>query len=862
MQKKRGTKGFTLAELLIVVAIIGVLSGVAFIAVQKHEKSMTQLEYDAIAKEIFVAAQNHLTLAKSQNYLNLPETGYGTQPSGENRAVADDTNTDIYYLTSDAILSVGPTLLDQMLPFGSIDESIRSGNYLIRYQPKAAVVLDVFYWGNGGKYDTGSATSYVHLMNDLSGTDKKSSRESNQPMIGWFGGSEVAETGAYLNAPLVEVINAERLLVRVTDTNVNDSNITSQKPRLKLIVEGETSNAKMAISLTGDSASGSIPLNKPMAGVASRLCDVTGETEVTYDIVLDDITQAGMHFAQLKEDDEFIKNDTSLPNDKYTWIDEFIPGENITIQAVAYSNEYLTNIAYSGIWKTNSLFAEVTTTPVINAVNKADEVHITNIRHLENLDDDISGVEYNGSFFNNSIKAVQMSDLKWTDFTSAVGESFGICLLDGKSTNAGCYMPVTPSYTLSYDGQSVVTTMTKNGELTTATEEKVLHSITGIKVDNAGSSENNVSITAGGMFGTLVVGSSVSNLELVDFSVSLASTTDPGNAGALAGTITDTTVTNVVAHNSSGITGETDNRKISASGAVGGLIGMMKQNSGKTCKVEKSAAALIVSSTGGNAGGLIGTADGGTVSACYSGGHTVDKKDEDDNIIGILYDKDNYNITTSNGIAGGLIGDAGATEVKYSYSTCSVKGTAAAGGLLGKSTAVKEKVENCYATGLVYESKSAEAKEGALVGILTNEDALKNCKYFEIINEREDETNGGFKYLAPIGSNTSFSNSEGTVIAFDESADKYNAFVDEPLKWTPSVTYDGKSNDDDKDDWLDIYYGKKYNLQNIKRLGGEILDEPKTETTANGTVTTPADFVATHYGDWPAPEIFVVNEQG
>ena len=31
------------------------------------------------------------------------------------------------------------------------------------------------------------------------------------------------------------------------------------------------------------------------------------------------------------------------------------------------------------------------------------------------------------------------------------------------------------------------------------------------------------------------------------------------------------------------------------------------------------------------------------------------------------------------------------------------------------------------------------------------------------------------------------------------------------------------------------------------------------ETTAPVTTTTPADFVATHYGDWPAPEIFVQN---
>ena len=50
--KKNNQRGFTMAEMLIVVAIIGVLAGVTFIAVQNHQRSMAQLERDTIAKEI------------------------------------------------------------------------------------------------------------------------------------------------------------------------------------------------------------------------------------------------------------------------------------------------------------------------------------------------------------------------------------------------------------------------------------------------------------------------------------------------------------------------------------------------------------------------------------------------------------------------------------------------------------------------------------------------------------------------------------------------------------------------------------------------------------------------------------------
>ena len=45
-------------------------------------------------------------------------------------------------------------------------------------------------------------------------------------------------------------------------------------------------------------------------------------------------------------------------------------------------------------------------------------------------------------------------------------------------------------------------------------------------------------------------------------------------------------------------------------------------------------------------------------------------------------------------------------------------------------------------------------------------------------------------------------------------------------------------------------------MYSVARLGASLTTEVKDDS---GNVTTPADFVATHYGDWPAPEIFVVN---
>ena len=63
MKKLKNKAGMTLAEVLLVVAIIGILGGVSSVSIVGHQRSLGQLERDGIAKELFVAAQNHLTAA-------------------------------------------------------------------------------------------------------------------------------------------------------------------------------------------------------------------------------------------------------------------------------------------------------------------------------------------------------------------------------------------------------------------------------------------------------------------------------------------------------------------------------------------------------------------------------------------------------------------------------------------------------------------------------------------------------------------------------------------------------------------------------------------------------------------------------
>ena len=560
MQKNRNS-GFSLAELLIVVAIVVVLMAVAFVAVQNYQNSMTRLEFDTIAKEIFIAAQNHLTTAENQGYPENISFGH------KGTAIDDDDETaEIWYVVS----SDSDTLKDIMLPDYALDDMALSGSYIIRYQPYPATVLDVFYSREGkSSFLSKSGTTlgegdYTALMgsspNYRAGGEKN--RENyNGKVIGWYGGAAALAKGERLKTPTFEIINAEKLLVKVSNL---DSFTTDSGYNVKLIVTGVTSKKEAYFSLIKNGAQGDGP----------GLSD--GNT-----IILDSITDSALHFSQL------------------TGAKGLFPGEDLRVKVVAYNTAVLSNVAMSAEKITNSLFADPYPYTDGEKIRGSDVekgiAGINNIRHLENLNAAISN--YNPSSLvktGTPNQGVQLRDLSWTDFKDKTdGDSTTIhpVLGTAPAAAAGSYYPVSPGYVLAYKGQN--------------------YTISDISVSIA---------VEAGLFGTLSAGSSVSDLKLVDFDIA---STSGGNAGALAGSVLNSdsqscTIKNVLAQNSKR---ETTNRiTASATMNAGGLIGEM---TGGT--VQYSAAAVIVGDDTAkpkNAGGLIGTMTGGTINGCYSGGHT------------------------------------------------------------------------------------------------------------------------------------------------------------------------------------------------------------------------------------------------
>ena len=482
MRKTRRQSGFTMAEMLIVVAIILILMMVAAIMVQRHQRSMTQLEYDSIAKELFIAAQNHLTAAESQGYLELDSSQYGTPDT-------DETDRDVYYFAVNNGAAETGSMLELMLPFGAIDETVRiGGSYLIRYQPSSARILDVFY--SDPRRITFLTVRGISLSNsDYStlmgaqyyGEDNKENRRSYRgSVVGWYGGGDDLPVGEAIEPPVLTVENAETLRVIV-----QESTPTTNGQSLILLITGENSGAKKTVTLRDNGtaaqsdAKGFLTVStEPVSGAA------------IYTLVLDDITKSGLHFAELEAD-----------------TGNFCPGENLRIEAVSFNNTQLTNIADSGKKTTNSLFADVV---------KKETAVIASFRHLENLNGTVSGLDSEADV----TKAEQTGNLDWPDFLEKVGGSesnpIQIVPMTGDRSKTNCFLPVNPcyaagagaleSFALLYDGKD--------------------HTVSGLKVD---CSEN------AGLFGSLKDGS-ISNLTVLDSEIKSSDSAAGGLAGSMDGT--------------------------------------------------------------------------------------------------------------------------------------------------------------------------------------------------------------------------------------------------------------------------------------------------------------------------------------
>lgn len=591
MMKVRNRKsGFTLAEMMITVAIIAILATVAFISVPQYIRVFKQLQYDNVAKEIFISAQNHLSMAYNEGYLDAENTDFGTQ----------EGSTGIYYFIVDQnVDTYKDTVFDQMLPFGSIEESARSsGSYIIRYHKETGQIVDVFYSDpTDATYGHHFVESEYDSLRSLTSDDKKQERRNyvvDNSVLGYYGANETdISYGSEIEAPYLRVENAEQLKAIVKINNLSTS------AELKLIVKGLSSKSEAVFTLkaSGDVNTGS------------------------YDVILDDITNENRHFSNISS---FADSVTG----------SFVPGENLNIYAVASDNTVLTNVATSATIKTNSLFGNDTA---------GSSIDISNIRHLENLDSVVSNFNINN--YSGITEAKQSADLDWDLFKRNINEgspnSVYITNSDNTAiTSASYYYPV--NWSKNYDGQKHAIS---NVSANSTSDAGLFQTLSGNEVSNLELIDFNITgSNAGALAGRMISSAEVTNV-LVRENQKTSLIYATNYAGGLVGSSDNSTIrksaaavrvngaiagglvaradnSNIISCYSSGhtsdgnyISGRID--VTSRSGEAGGLIGRIVSTS-----IESSYSTCSVSGST-YAGGLIGRHTGGNISNAYAVGHVV-----------------------------------------------------------------------------------------------------------------------------------------------------------------------------------------------------------------------------------------------
>lgn len=702
IKKRLNRKGFTLAEVLVTVAIILILAGVTFVSVVQYQKNLRLMEMDGTAKEIFIAAQNHLSVAqasgdldrlaeKAKSATGTTDSTIGTKLSSA-PSYAGSASGEYYYVIHDVkngIESYTPSgsdaILQMMLPFGALDETVAtSGNYAIVYELKSASVVAVLYSG-AGNASFGNAAVINFGDDDVSNINKicndKSARKNYvkngvTAIVGCYTGKagSAAIPTETLEAPKLEVKNENKLHVLVREAK-NIDNIT-------LVITGEQSGT-----------------------TARRLLNQNAEdgytkTSGTFDVTLDDITGDGKYrFSQLINEGRF-KPDVAGS--------DFIPGENIIISAIASSTSALATPKESAKYTVSSLFDDVNET-----TNSAGDtkIYIKNLRHLENLGANVSGFTAalgkdttSGHYNVVNITAVQKNDITMLSFDRLHDGQH----IYGSGTFVKTYIAANVDYPLSYDGGS--------------------HEIYDLTI--AGYHANGAEANAG-IFGTVTSALSVKNLVLRNDKMPKTSTS--ANAGMLLGkTSANLTVDGVLAyyHEESYNADNDSNVEVVATadkGVAGGLIGFV---SGGMLNVKNSAAAVYVkggSAAGGLIGSVIGAETGSTIVQSYAGGHTKDgaysTTDAADQPVLTGAGRYNVQATQASGYAGGFIGESSDKVIMNAvYSTASAysKDAAKSGSFSGTTNVKFATGNNYYAIG-PHNGTDASADDTAKAEITTGQ---------------------------------------------------------------------------------------------------------------------------------------------
>lgn len=202
-RENRRTAGFTMTEILLVVAILAVLFGVTAVGLVQMQKELRQKELDSKAETIYMVAQNRLTelAASGRSDLYDPEKHEDIQSLGITPIDSESNRDGALYYVSAALLGLENSAAQALMPTSRIDKALRDADWVIEFDPASGSVYAVFYSENSMNYQP-KAFDSLRI---------KQMRLKEGAAVGYYGGDAVVTLDTGTLQPEIRVLNEECL---------------------------------------------------------------------------------------------------------------------------------------------------------------------------------------------------------------------------------------------------------------------------------------------------------------------------------------------------------------------------------------------------------------------------------------------------------------------------------------------------------------------------------------------------------------------------------------------------------------------------------------------------------------------------
>lgn len=559
--RRKGKAGFTMSELLIVVAIVIVLFAVAVLSLVTIQKNLRQKELDSKAEILYVAAQNRMSELRAGGYESLYQydenkvngvAKVGLIPLDAPEEDAEDaiTKDTLCYVVSADRVEVGKAAAS-VLPESSVDAELWNNHWVIEYDPESGSVYGAFY----SEEEITSGDVSTTLPTYLNRMRVRQTRLHNGAKIGYYGGARVISGTTDTLKPDISIDNREKLTATFYCNNPYADELTFN---IK-VSDGQNEYVKVV--------------------KYSELRQLNSKTWY-YTWVMDSLESEKTRF--------YNQTDHKLACGTDITVTLSVESQNANVDGKSYTR------------KTNSLFRYAEGTPAGTAL-------IAYGRHLQNLDE--------ASHVSDTItRAVQVSDLSFADDT-ADNE-------DWYSFYGDTFTPITNKYLKSYDGYSEVDNVKLYSSISNLHIKKAAQNadaglfstfdgeiknvtLTGMKIDGGqnvgaliGSVSDTVKITNTRVYLSSKKGD-LADIETVDSPEKVQPWLEGKVVGGLIGMVTKT--------GSVSVTDSSASTVIRADGgAAGGLIGAVYHEA----TITDSYADCYL--TAARTGGLIAKAEGGS----------------------------------------------------------------------------------------------------------------------------------------------------------------------------------------------------------------------------------------------------------